>query len=239
VSLARLFIIPITNHAVLRADLPRLSRTASITTSTNTPNNSELTSIKRSKPLKYAYEKEIVLYAHHARLTYFSTECIYSPAAFRGTARTLLKDLERIRPEAILDIVRSGEDMAKLCPGYRDDCACDDETAEGVVAGCGGAGEAETQDWEKTKTVNEPSNGRRESIMSTSTLTSTKLGFSKPIRTMNSCERCGYMSSQAICQACKLLEGLNKSLPRVKIGEDHELGNNLAARAGNLSLSNG
>jgi hypothetical protein len=30
-------------------------------------------------------------------LDYFSTECIYSPNAYRGHARTFIKDLEKIR----------------------------------------------------------------------------------------------------------------------------------------------
>ena len=34
---------------------------------------------------------------------------------------------------------------------------------------------------------------------------------------LGKCERCGYMSSQAICQACKLLQGLNKNRPQVQI----------------------
>ena len=28
------------------------------------------------------------------------------------------------------------------------------------------------------------------------------------------CKRCGYISSQPLCKACVLLEGLNKGLPR-------------------------
>ncbi|CAI9777928.1 unnamed protein product [Fraxinus pennsylvanica] len=46
-----------------------------------------------------------------ARLDYFSTECIYSPNAYRGFAREFIKDLERMRPRAILDIIKSGEDF--------------------------------------------------------------------------------------------------------------------------------
>lgn len=34
---------------------------------------------------------------------------------------------------------------------------------------------------------------------------------------LGKCERCGYMSSQAVCQACMLLEGLNKNRPRIEI----------------------
>ena len=67
--------------------------------------------IKRSKPFKYAYEKEIVMYAYFKQLDYFSTECIYSPNAYRGYARTFLKDLESIRPSSIIDIIHSGENL--------------------------------------------------------------------------------------------------------------------------------
>lgn len=63
----------------------------------------------RCKPLKYAYEKEIVMYAYFKRLVYFSTECIYAPNAYRGHARAFLKDLEKIRPSSIIDIIHSGK----------------------------------------------------------------------------------------------------------------------------------
>lgn len=33
------------------------------------------------------------------------------------------------------------------------------------------------------------------------------------------CERCGYVSSQKICKACVLLEGLNRGLPKLGIGK--------------------
>src|ERR1700712_2400705 len=127
---------------LLRGDLPRLSRGTSIVT------DSGASDIKRSKPLKYAYEKEIVLYAHHRQLDYFSTECIYSPEAFRGSARTLIKNLEKVRPSAILDIVRSGEDMAKLCPGeVTRSSHCKSQkvslsSADGEEEGTGGCGSA-------------------------------------------------------------------------------------------------
>ena len=32
------------------------------------------------------------------------------------------------------------------------------------------------------------------------------------------CERCGYISSQAVCKACLLLEGLNRGLPGLGVG---------------------
>ncbi|KAG2400922.1 Cytoplasmic tRNA 2-thiolation protein [Vigna angularis] len=82
---------------LLRGDVARLSRCTSITTGEDGP-------IPRCKPFKYTYEKEI-------KLDYFSTECIYSPNAYRGFAREFIKDLERIRPRAILDIIKSGENF--------------------------------------------------------------------------------------------------------------------------------
>ena len=41
------------------------------------------------------------------------------------------------------------------------------------------------------------------------------------------CTRCGYISSQQLCKACVLLEGLNRGLPRVGIGK--ATGRNMAA----------
>ncbi|XP_004500711.1 cytoplasmic tRNA 2-thiolation protein 1 [Cicer arietinum] len=89
---------------ILRGDIARLSRCSSIITGEDGP-------IPRCKPFKYTYEKEIVMYAYFKRLDYFSTECIYSPNAYRGFAREFIKDLERIRPRAILDIIKSGENF--------------------------------------------------------------------------------------------------------------------------------
>ncbi|RNF23966.1 cytoplasmic tRNA 2-thiolation protein 1 [Trypanosoma conorhini] len=87
---------------ILRADLPRLSRcTSAITAGEGL--------IPRVKPLKYAYEKEIVLYAHLKNLDYFTTECTYSREAFRSEARMLLKEMEILQPRCIIDTVRAGE----------------------------------------------------------------------------------------------------------------------------------
>ena len=61
--------------------------------------------------MQYTYEKEIVMYAYFKKLDYFSTECIYSPNAYRGHARAYIKDLEKIRPSTIIDIIHSGENI--------------------------------------------------------------------------------------------------------------------------------
>ena len=84
---------------VLRGDVARLQRCTAIKTGASgaEEDRGDSESIPRSKPFKYAYEKEIVMYAYFKRLDYFSTECIYSPNAYRGHARTFIKDLEKIR----------------------------------------------------------------------------------------------------------------------------------------------
>lgn len=90
---------------VLRGDIARFQRCTNIITGTDG-------SIPRAKPFKYTYEKEIVMYAYFKKLDYFSTECIYSPNAYRGFARAYIKDLESIRPSSILDIIHAGECLA-------------------------------------------------------------------------------------------------------------------------------
>ncbi|CAB3252006.1 unnamed protein product [Arctia plantaginis] len=135
---------------VLRGDIARLKRCTAITT------GSEGT-IPRVKPLKYTYEKEIVMYAHYKKLVYFSTECVFAPNAYRGHARALLKDMEKVRPSCIMDIIYSGETMS---------------VKEQVT-----------------------------------------------LPTQGICTRCKFVSSQEVCKACVLLEGLNKGLPRLGIGK--------------------
>ncbi|VDC06252.1 unnamed protein product [Peniophora sp. CBMAI 1063] len=130
---------------IMRGDIARLGRCTQICTQGED-------TIRRSKPFKYAYEKEIVMYAYFKKLDYFSTECIYSPDAYRGHARAFLKDLEAARPSAIIDIIHSGEAF---------------EVREEVKA---------TQKSQQT------------------------------------CKRCGYMSSNELCKACTLLEGLERGM---------------------------
>ncbi|CRH01009.1 PP-loop family protein, putative [Plasmodium relictum] len=65
--------------------------------------------LPRLKPLMWCYEKEIVLYAYHLKLDYFSTECTYSPNSFRGNLRIFIKEIETINPQFILNIIHSAE----------------------------------------------------------------------------------------------------------------------------------
>lgn len=262
---------------VLRGDLPRLSRATSIMTSSSS------SPIKRSKPLKYAYEKEIVMYAHHKKLDYFSTECIYSPEAFRGSARQLIKNLERIRPSAIIDVVRSGEDMAKCVPpelvggaAKQDGTAVQDDGEEGE-GGCGSANGrssgGEMADMERKLQQNEAAEveGREVEVKAADnaadgqrhdregadgepsiSVTKDQKGTRRrgPARTekkvnkqqMGQCERCGYLSSQAVCKACVLLEGLNRTRPKteVQVGvDDEETSINLMRKMERVALAGG
>jgi len=252
---------------LLRGDLPRLARSTSIIT------GDALSSVRRSKPLKYAYEKEIVLYAHHKKLDYFSTECIYSPEAFRGSARTLIKSLERVRPSAILDVVRSGEDMAKLvpeqvtggpkCAGRKDVVLAQDREEEDAAGGCGStngrSSGGEMADMERKLREDEKADGREVEITSThvarrrdtnSSIASSRPGNLRkevtgrklPRQTLGTCQRCGYMSSQAICKACTLLEGLNKNRPQVEIeidAEDEDDSSTLRRKVEGITLAAG
>lgn len=239
---------------LLRGDLPRLSRATSIVTCTplathldtdGISQTSSFSDVKRSKPLMYAYEKEIVLYAHHKKLDYFSTECIYSPEAFRGSARTLIKNLERIRPESILDIVQSGVDMAKLVPGEHSSLKKPASIAEeSSIGGCGAtqdsggdmiAMEKQLQQAEQAEHSNLEtqvfSSSAPSSQVASQDLTKQTVAIRKakaktapptseqavPKQKLGRCERCGYMSSQAVCKACVLLEGLNKTRPKTGI----------------------
>eukprot|EP01024_Parvocaulis_polyphysoides_P036394 TRINITY_DN3236_c1_g2_i1.p1 TRINITY_DN3236_c1_g2~~TRINITY_DN3236_c1_g2_i1.p1 ORF type:complete len:410 (+),score=54.11 TRINITY_DN3236_c1_g2_i1:174-1232(+) len=147
---------------LLRGDVARLGRCANAMTG-------EDGGLPRVKPFKYTYEKEIVMYAYFKKLDYFSTECVYAPFAARGFARDFVKELERARPQAILDVVKSAESFRVAAP-------------------------KETQ-----KTLPEP----------------------------RSCERCGYISSQKVCKACILLEGLNKGMPRLGVQKNKKQRNML------------
>ncbi|KAJ9299089.1 hypothetical protein DTO271G3_3331 [Paecilomyces variotii] len=249
---------------LLRGDLPRLSRGTSIVT------DSDASEIKRSKPLKYAYEKEIVLYAHHKKLDYFSTECIYSPEAFRGSARTLIKDLEKIRPSSILDIVRSGEDMALLVPpevagtrkcmsGSAASAEADDYSTGGCGSQNGRSSGGEMAEMEKQLAADEAARENETEITlppanrpSTAAVplkkraTGTKAKGVKPLKLqkMGKCERCGYLSSQKICKACALLEGLNKNRPKTSIEltvgvEEEESSTTLMRQMESIELTSG
>ncbi|NXX17589.1 CTU1 protein, partial [Podargus strigoides] len=125
----------------LRGDVARLRRSATgvdtgATTATGaTGNPTRATrSSRKGPPLRHAYEKEIVLYAHFLGLDYFSTECSYAPHAYRGHARTLLKDLEATRASSVAALGHSGRRLV-----------IDTEVATKSLGVCGRCGFAASQ----------------------------------------------------------------------------------------------
>lgn len=156
---------------LLRGDTARLENSCAILTL------SEGSPIKRSKPFKYAYQKEIVLYAHYKKLDYFSTECTYAPEAFRGTARELLKGLGAIRPSCIMDIIYSGEHLVLA------------QKKEGP------------RRYKNVKDRKKFEGEQEFNVDGSVTIRETK-------RDGNTCEKCGYITSNKICKACMLLSGL-------------------------------
>ncbi|GAA5928363.1 hypothetical protein JCM3775_000587 [Rhodotorula graminis] len=202
---------------VLRGDISRVARCTAITTGGDKqPQRDDgqddadrlesllPRTIKRSKPFKYAYEKEIVMYAYFKKLDYHSTECIYAPTAYRGYARALVKDLEAIRPSAIVDLIYSGEALASslALPGRRAGGEWDAQAlvdAAQAQAADGGADAAQA-----AAAVAGVLKGRTASRKKTA-------------QVQQSCARCGSMTSQRLCQACMLLEGLNKGAAKVDV----------------------
>ncbi|KAI9891235.1 MAG: nucleotidyltransferase [Vezdaea aestivalis] len=224
---------------LLRGDSPRLSRCTQISTLTppppsqsHPPTSTPLFSTpQRSKPLLQTFEKEIVLYAHHRRLPYFSTECIYSPDAFRGSARALIKNLERVRPQAVLDLVRGGAVLGACVPGV-DLGRCAEGEGEGF-GGCGG-GEEKVEGDGEGKEVEITMEGlgigptkSRETRADVVPLPARLKGKSgkgvaagKPLagaQKLAACERCGYLTSQRVCKACVLVEELNRGRAKVEV----------------------
>jgi len=49
-----------------------------------------------------------------------------------------------------------------------------------------------------------------------------------PLPERGTCFRCGFVSSQKLCKACLLLEGLNRGLPRLGIGKTSKVNRALA-----------
>ncbi|GLT99927.1 hypothetical protein SLE2022_173310 [Rubroshorea leprosula] len=54
-----------------------------------------------------------------------------------------------------------------------------------------------------------------------------RISSSTKMPEQGTCERCGYISSQKWCKACVLLEGLNRGLPKLGIGQTRGLNDDL------------
>jgi cytoplasmic tRNA 2-thiolation protein 1 len=137
------------------------------------------------------------MYAYFRKLVYFSTECVFAPNAYRGHARMLLKDLEKVDPAVIMNIIQSGE-FGGAGP----------EPPTNQHARFKLSGFVVVLDWLMAYFVV----GESLTINATANMP-----------TLSRCTRCGYVSSQEVCKACVLLEGLNKGLPRLGIGKSSKV----------------
>lgn len=109
---------------LLRGDYSRLVRCTSPISQRQMNEDGTILSLPRAKPFKYSYQKEIVLYAFHKKLLYFSTECTYSPGAYRGHARTFIKELEKRDSKSIINIIKSGDLLFRYVPSSQKVQAC-------------------------------------------------------------------------------------------------------------------
>lgn len=195
---------------LLRGDIARLGRCASIIT------GSGAGGVRRVRPLIFTYEKEIVSYAHHCKLAYHATDCTYSPAAYRGFLRELLKDVEMVRPLALLDLIRSasmwrvddkGEDLIEGKGGEADDNDDDDDDRRSITSNL-----SSSSSLSSTSNTIKRSNGR----------------LSTRARVQVPCASCGYLTSRGVngslpvCMACNLLVSLAAGSPRVALSSGRQ-----------------
>lgn len=193
---------------ILRGDTARLGRCVDAVTSGDASAagaedgdavSSGVSAVPRCKPLMAAYEKEIVLYAMHNKLDYFSTECVYSPNAYRGFAREYIKAIEAARATSILDIIVAGRSIAPLYVP---------ETHSEAPAAASSASAADSEPLAETAVG--PCSDRASAATASSTVEPVRTQRRRE-RTVRPCERCGLMTSQRLCQACTLLDSLQQS----------------------------
>lgn len=145
---------------ILRCDVPRLSsnsgdrahqkgsneeKTEEDSSNTTASAYEALQGLRRVKPMKDLYQKDIVLYAHHKRLVYFTTECTYAQEAYRGVVRNLIKQLEAIQPKCIASIIRSGENLPLKPLPTRSGAPPQQSEGKAVLQACPQCGAATSQ----------------------------------------------------------------------------------------------
>jgi cytoplasmic tRNA 2-thiolation protein 1 len=129
----------------------------------------------------------------------------------------------------------------KLCKGQKVSLSSADGEEEGA-AGCGSSGRTsggEMAEMEKKLQDDEEASSREINVTSMGSARANgqphdRIGSKVepgnggkkrpklPQQTLGTCKKCGYMSSQDICKACILLEGLNKNRPKIEIEIDVE-----------------
>jgi cytoplasmic tRNA 2-thiolation protein 1 len=125
----------------------------------------------------------------------------------------------------------------------------EDYTAGGCGSQNGGTSIDEFSQLEKQLAENQDAEGREQEIsvpkQKAQQTGRSGRGNQKPIKvqTIGHCEKCGYISSQKICKACTLLDGLNKNRPKTTIElvgvEEEESSSTLMRQMEGIQLSNG
>jgi cytoplasmic tRNA 2-thiolation protein 1 len=145
------------------------------------------------------------------------------------------------------------------CRGQKVKLPTSDDAEEGA-GGCGSTGRSsggEMAEMEKKLQADEEASSREIEVTSNgakgqnhermetrpeSRKTGTKpLGRKINKQTLGTCKSCGYMSSQEICKACTLLEGLNKNRPKmeIEVDADDEESSTLRRKMEGITLTGG
>jgi cytoplasmic tRNA 2-thiolation protein 1 len=169
--------------------------------------------LPRVKPFLHTYEKEIVLYAHHKRLDYFCTECSHAKFAARGGPREAVKAMEAAAPASVAGLVRTAVALSEAAARF----AADSNAAAAAAAAAASASAADTAAAPGRK----KSGGKKPLPPPPSPSSAAAAALSS---SPGECERCGGLSSGAVCKACELLGQL-------ALGVD-EKGRALAGAAG-------
>lgn len=148
--------------------------------------------LPRVKPFLHTYEKEIVLYAHHKRLDYFCTECSHAKFAARGGPREAVKAMEAAAPAAVAGLVRTAVALSEAAARFSADWAAHAPPPPTTTSS---AARGRRNDRKDARPPPPPPS----SSSSSSALCSSSPG---------ECERCGGLSSGAVCKACELLDQL-------------------------------
>jgi len=163
-----------------------------MTTTTKTSTTSSALALPRVKPFLHTYEKEIVLYAHHKRLDYFCTECSHAKFAARGGPREAVKALEASAPAAVAGLVRTAVALSEAAARFA--VASDAASASDAAAAPGAAAGRKSGNGKKSPSA--PPSAPAPALSSSP----------------GECERCGGLSSGAVCKACELLGQLERGV---------------------------
>jgi cytoplasmic tRNA 2-thiolation protein 1 len=112
--------------------------------------------------------------------------------------------------------------------------AAEEENTGGCGSQNGRTSGGEMAAMEKQLTENETAEAHETEIQLPQKNTKNTIKNPKAVKsqTLGHCERCGYISSQRVCKACTLLEGLNRNRPKtaIEVGMEDEEGSSTLMR---------